>query len=298
MGGYNFSEDMNVMEAGQLKRLSLFLCVPMLFLCGVVIVPLIYIFIYSFFTIDPVTWVMAKDFSLKNYQEIFSSTVYVKVIWNTVKITAWSTFFALIIAYPIAYWICFFVPSRFQTPCILLVIIPFWTSYLIRTYSWVGVLQNRGFLDSLLMGLGIIHTPTKLLYSPPAVIIGYVHVFLPLMILPIYASIKNIHPNLLEAAEDLGATGLRVFLRVTLPLTAVGTLTGILLFSVPTFGSFVTPLILGNIDSIMIGNVIADQFGEALNWPLGSALSILVVVIVVIVLGIFNRFIDLETIYR
>jgi spermidine/putrescine transport system permease protein len=241
---------------------------------------------------------MTKDFSLKNYKEILTSTIYVKVLWNTFKITAWATLFALIIGYPLAYWICFFVPTRFQTPCILLAIIPFWTSYLIRTYSWIGVLQNNGFLDSLLMGIGIIRTPTKLLYSPPAVIIGYVHVFLPLMILPIYASIKNIHPDLLEAAEDLGATGLRAFMRVTLPLTLVGTLTGILLFSVPTFGSFVTPLILGNIDSIMIGNVIADQFGEALNWPLGSALSIIVVIIVVIALGIFNRFINLETIYR
>jgi spermidine/putrescine transport system permease protein len=148
------------------------------------------------------------------------------------------------------------------------------------------------------MGIGFIQSPTGLLYSQTAVIIGFVHIFLPLMILPIYASIRNIDPNLLEAAKDLGATGFRVFLRVTLPLTTVGILVGILLFSIQTFGSFVTPLILGNIDSIMIGNVIADQFGEALNWPFGASLSIIVVFIVVIALLIFNRYIKLETIYR
>lgn len=286
------------MEIRQLKRLSLFLSLPVPFLFGLVVLPLVYIFIYSFWTIDPTTWVMAKAFSFKNYREFFTSSIYVRVIWNTFRITAWATFFALLIGYPLSYWICFYIPPRFQTPCILLAVIPFWTSYLIRTYAWIGVLQNGGFLDSLLMGAGILRTPTGLLYTPRAVIIGFVHVFLPLMILPIYASIKNIEPNLLEAARDLGATGFRVFIRVTLPLTAVGVLTGILLFSIPTFGSFVTPLILGSVDSVMIGNVIADQFGEALNWPLGSALSIIVVVIMAIVLFIVNRFINLETIYR
>jgi spermidine/putrescine transport system permease protein len=241
---------------------------------------------------------MAKDFSLKNYREFFTSSIYVKVIWNTGKITALSTFFALLIGYPLAYWIGFYVPAKLQTPCILIAVIPFWTSYLIRTYAWIGVLQNNGFLDSLLIGLGIFKTQTGLLYSPTAVTIGFVHVFLPLMILPIYAAIKTIDPDLLEAARDLGASGLRVFIRVTIPLTTVGILTGILLFSIPTFGSFVTPLLLGNVRSIMIGNVIADQFGEALNWPLGSALSIIVVLIVLFALSVFNKFINLETIYR
>jgi spermidine/putrescine transport system permease protein len=286
------------MDSRAIKRLVLFMTVPFVFLGFVVLLPLIYILIYSFWTIDPVTWVMAKDFSLKNYLEFFTSSVYVRVILNSFKIAGWATFLSLLIGYPLSYWIVFHVPTRFQTPCILLVVIPFWTSYLIRTYAWIGVLQNKGFLDSVLIGIGFLKTPLGLLYSPTAVIIGFVHVFLPLMVLPIYASIKNIDPNFLEAARDLGATGFRAFLRVTLPLSIVGVLTGILLFFIPTFGSFVTPLILGNIRSIMIGNVIADQFGEALNWPLGSALSIIVVIIVVTALYVFNRFLSLETLYR
>jgi spermidine/putrescine transport system permease protein len=286
------------MEPKQIKRLILFLIIPVLFLVAVVFFPLLYVLIYSFWTIDPTTWFMTKDFSLKNYQEFFTSKIYAKTIWNAFKITGWATFFSLLIGYPVSYWIGFYVPSRFRTLCILLVVIPFWTSFLIRTYAWIGVLQNRGFLDFILMGIGFIQSPTGLLYSQTAVIIGFVHIFSPLMILPIYASIRNIDPNLLEAAKDLGATGFRVFLRVTLPLTTVGILVGILLFSIQTFGSFVTPLILGNIDSIMIGNVIADQFGEALNWPFGASLSIIVVFIVVIALLIFNRYIKLETIYR
>jgi spermidine/putrescine transport system permease protein len=286
------------MEPRQVKRLILFLTLPVLFLIGVVFLPIIYVLVYSFWTIDPVTWVMSKDFSLKNYREFFTSMIYTKVIVNTCIITGWSTLFALLIGYPISYWIGLHIPSRFQTPCILLVVIPFWTSFLIRTYAWIGILQNKGFIDAFLLGLGILRTSTGLLYSKTAVVIGFVHVFLPLMVLPIYASIRNINPNLLEAARDLGATGFRVFMRVTLPLTSVGILTGILLFSIPTFGSFVTPLILGSSDSIMIGNVIADQFGEALNWPLGSSLSIIVVFIVIIVLAVFNRYVRLETIYR
>ena len=129
-------------------------------------------------------------------------------------------------------------------------------------------------------------------------IIGFVHVFLPLMLLPIYAAVHNLDPTLLQAAQDLGATPVRTFLRVTLPLTMTGVLTGILLFFTPTFGSFVTPLLLGSTESIMIGNVIETQFGEAFNWPYGSALSVIVVVVVTAVLLVFNRYVAFDELYK
>ncbi|MDD9979872.1 MAG: ABC transporter permease, partial [Gammaproteobacteria bacterium] len=178
------------------------------------------------------------------------------------------------------------------------VIILFWTSFLIRTYAWIGILQERGLLDLTVMALGLSEAPLGVLFTRTAVIIGFVHVFLPLMLLPIYAAVRNLDPNLLLAAQDLGAPPARTFLRVTLPLTMTGVLTGILLFFTPTFGAFVTPLLLGSTESIMIGNVIETQFGEAFNWPYGSALSCIVVVTVVVLLVLFNRYVAFDDLYR
>ena len=148
------------------------------------------------------------------------------------------------------------------------------------------------------MALGVSDEPLGMLFTRTAVIIGFVHVFLPLMLMPIYASVRNLDGNLLLAAQDLGATPVRTFLRVTLPLTMTGVLTGILLFFTPTFGAFVTPLLLGSTESIMIGNVVETQFGEAFNWPYGSALSCIVVVTVVALLVLFNRYVAFDDLYR
>ena len=206
--------------------------------------------------------------------------------------------FALLVCYPFAYWLGRVVPVRWQTTLLMSVIILFWTSFLIRTYAWIGILQERGLLDLTVMALGVSEEPLGMLFTRTAVIIGFVHVFLPLMLMPIYAAVRNLDPNLLLAAQDLGATPVRTFLRVILPLTMTGVLTGILLFFTPTFGAFVTPLLLGSTESIMIGNVIETQFGEAFNWPYGSALSCIVVVTVVGLLVLFNRYVAFDDLYR
>ena len=152
--------------------------------------------------------------------------------------------------------------------------------------------------DVTMMALGLAEEPVGLLFSRTAVIIGFVHVFLPLMLLPIYAAVRNLDPALLQAAQDLGATPTRTFLRVTLPLTMTGVLTGVLLYFTPVFGSFVTPLLLGGTESIMMGNVIETQFGEAFNWPFGSALSFIVVMFVIIILVVFNKYVAFDELYR
>lgn len=279
------------------RRMVLILLLPVLFLATFVVLPLLFILMYSFWRMDPITRLMAPAFSWHNYQRFFSSTLYVRVLWNSAKIAGISTMVALLISYPVAYWLGRYISRKWQATFLLLIIIPFWTSYLIRTYSWIGILQNQGFLDSVLQMLGIISTPTGLLYTTTAVIIGFVHVFLPLMLLPIYAAVRNLEPSYIEAAQDLGASPIRTFFRITLPLTLTGVLSGVLLFFIPTFGAFVTPQLLGNVESTMIGNVIATQFGEAFNWPFGSALSLIVVVVVIGALLLFNRFVALESLY-
>lgn len=282
----------------QVLRRYWVLIAPIAFLVLFVILPFGFVLTYSVWTLHPVTGLMQPALSLEHYARFFQSTLYVRVLWNTFEIAGTATVFALLICYPFAWWLGRVVPVRWQTALLMSVIILFWTSFLIRTYAWIGILQERGLLDLTVMALGLSEEPLGVLFTRTAVIIGFVHVFLPLMLLPIYAAVRNLDPNLLLAAQDLGATTVRTFLRVTLPLTMTGVLTGILLFFTPTFGAFVTPLLLGSTESIMIGNVIETQFGEAFNWPYGSALSCIVVVTVVGLLVLFNRYVAFDDLYR
>ena len=282
----------------RMLRRNWVLIAPIAFLVLFVILPFGFVIAYSFWTLHPVTGLMVPAVSLENYARFFQSTLYVRVLWNTFEIAGTATVFALLICYPLAYWLGRVVPLRWQTTLLMSVIILFWTSFLIRTYAWIGILQERGLLDLTVMALGLSEQPLGVLFTRTAVIIGFVHVFLPLMLMPIYAAVRNLDPDLLLAAQDLGATPVRTFLRVTLPLTMTGVLTGILLFFTPTFGAFVTPLLLGSTESIMIGNVIETQFGEAFNWPYGSALSCIVVVTVVALLVVFNRYVAFDDLYR
>ena len=282
----------------QVLRRNWVLIAPIAFLVLFVILPFGFVLTYSVWTLHPVTGLMQPALSLENYARFFQSTLYVRVLWNTFEIAGTATVFALLICYPFAWWLGRVVPVRWQTALLMSVIILFWTSFLIRTYAWIGILQERGLLDLTVMALGLSEEPLGVLFTRTAVIIGFVHVFLPLMLLPIYAAVRNLDPNLLLAAQDLGATPARTFLRVTLPLTMTGVLTGILLFFTPTFGAFVTPLLLGSTESIMIGNVVETQFGEAFNWPYGSALSCIVVVTVVALLVLFNRYVAFDDLYR
>jgi spermidine/putrescine transport system permease protein len=276
----------------------LLLLPPVLFLVVFVILPMAFMVVYSVWSVDPVSGLMRPDFTFDNFTRFFGTTLYLRVLWNTFEIAGVATVCALLISYPFAYWLGRCVPVNWQTPFLMLVVVLFWTSFLIRTYSWIGILQERGVLDGTLHTLGLADAPVVLLYSRTAVIIGFVHVFLPFMLLPIYAAVRNLDASLLQAAQDLGATPARTFVRVTLPLTATGVLTGVVLFFTPAFGGFVTPLLLGGFESIMIGNVIESQFGEAFNWPFGSALSVIVVVVVTAILFAFNRYVKFDTLYR
>ncbi len=269
--------------------------VPVAVLVAFVLLPLVFVGVYSFYSLNEMSGLMQTDFWVGNYREVLSSDIYRRVLWRTFQIAGAATLLALVVAYPMAYALGALVDPRRQGVLVLLVIVPFWTSYIVRTFSWIGILQRDGFLqDALGWVPGL---PTDLLYSRAAVLIGFVHVFLPLMILPIYASVRNLDRRLLEAAHDLGSPPWRTFLRVTLPLTLPGVVAGLVLFFIPCFGSFVTPQLLGGTGDLMMGNVIATQFGEAFNWPLGAALSIVMTLIVVVGLAIFFRFADVDQVY-
>jgi spermidine/putrescine transport system permease protein len=223
--------------------------------------------------------------TLSNYTEFLTSETYLTVVWQTFLISVVVTAVVTVVGYALAYSIVRF--SRRTTLLLLLVILPFWTSYIIRMYAWINILQSGGVLDSTLQLLGL--PAVSLLYSQPAVLIGFTYVWLPLAVLPFYASLTNMDADLIEASKDLGAGPIETFRSVTLPTTINGVITGVILVFIPTFGSFITPRLLGGTDNIMIGMVIENQFKQAFNWPFGAAIGMVISVVVVALLILGTR---------
>ena len=209
--------------------------------------------------------------TLSNYIRSFDP-LYLTIIWKSIWISGLATLLCMVIAYPIAFGICF-APERWKPLLLLLVILPFWINLLIRTYALIAVFRTQGYVNLALgwAGLG----PYDLLYNNFAVIFGLVYVYMPFMVLPLYATIERLDKSFLEASLDLGASQFRTFRSVTIPLTLPGIITGTILVFIPCLGSFLTPDLLGGANAIMIGNVIERQFKAANDWPFGSALSFL-----------------------
>jgi spermidine/putrescine transport system permease protein len=199
----------------------------------------------------------------------------------------------LIIGYPTAYYISK-RNQRFKNILFILIIVPLWTNFIVRTYAWMIILREGGLANTILMRLGLIEEPLQLLFTQKAVVIGLVYGYLPFMILPLYASIEKLNPSLLEAARDLGANGFQAFWRVMFPLTLPGIIAGSILVFVPTLGAFVTPDLLGGAKQTMMGNLIQNQYLKVRNWPFGSALSLILLAIVLIMLFVRIRYGDAE----
>jgi spermidine/putrescine transport system permease protein len=231
-----------------------------------------------------VSWV----FTLENYLNAFDSA-YMQAIFRSFWIAIANTLICLVIGYPIAYYISR-KPPKLRSILFILVIIPFWTNFIVRTYAWMVILRENGLINTVLMRMGLINEPLQLLFTNGAVITGLVYGYLPFMILPLYASIEKVNPSLLEAAYDLGANRFQTFLRVMLPLTMPGIIAGSILVFIPTLGAFVTPDLLGGAKVMMIGNVIQNQFIKVRNVPFGSALSFILLSAVLIMLFFYVRF--------
>jgi spermidine/putrescine transport system permease protein len=209
--------------------------------------------------------------TLMNYARSFDA-LYLTIIWKSIWISALATVFCLVTAYPIAFGICF-APERWKPLLLLLVILPFWINLLIRTYALIAVFRSQGYVNMSIGWLGL--GPYDLLYNNFAVIFGLVYVYMPFMVLPLYATIERLDKSFLEASLDLGGSQFQTFLRVTVPLTMPGIVSGVILVFIPCLGSFLTPDLLGGANAVMIGNVIERQFKAANDWPFGSALSFL-----------------------
>lgn len=225
---------------------------------------------------------------LENFRLLGDDPLYWQSYLSSLRIAALTTLIALAIGYPLAYAMAL-APRRWQGVLVVLVILPFWTSFLIRVYAWIGILRPDGLLDMALMGVGLTSEPLRLLNSDTAVLIGMVYSYLPFMVLPLYATLQKLDGALLEAAADLGAPPLKAFLTVTLPLSLPGILAGSALVFIPAIGEFVIPDLLGGPDTLMVGKVLWNEFFSNRDWPLASAVAIVLLVVLVLPLVLLQR---------
>jgi len=224
----------------------------------------------------------------ENFTSLTTDDLYWKAYLSSLQIAAISTVLTLLVGYPIAYAMAQ-SPDEWRPTLMMLVILPFWTSFLIRVYAWMGILSNEGFLNQFLIWTGVISEPLTILNTNTAVYIGIVYTYLPFMILPIYAALEKLDSSLLEAAEDLGCSRLTAFWLVTVPLSKQGIIAGCFLVFIPALGEFVIPSLLGGSQTLMIGKVLFEEFFSNRDWPVASAVAVILLLILIIPIVLFQR---------
>jgi putrescine transport system permease protein len=226
--------------------------------------------------------------TIANFQFLLSDSLYLRAYLNAIKFAGVSTLICLLLGYPMAYGIVR-APRSWRGFLLLLVILPFWTSFLIRVYAWIGLLKGNGVINNVLLALGVIHEPLALLNNAFAVYLGIVYSYLPFMVLPLFAQLEKLDPSLLEAAADLGCRPWRAFLSITLPLSLPGIAAGTLLVFIPAVGEFVIPDLLGGPDTLMIGKVLWDEFFTNRDWPVASAVAVAMLVFLLVPMALVRR---------
>jgi putrescine transport system permease protein len=298
-GPYRWSQ--GVLRSTGITGRSLVIAVPSIWLLFFFLIPFIIVLKISFadtrlgvppYT-DMIEWTSDSYLQLKlhlaNYIFLTKESLYFEAFLSSLKVAAISTFFCLLIGYPMSYGIAR-ADASWRNTLLLLVILPFWTSFLVRVYAWIGLLRNNGLINNVLMGLGITHEPIVMMQTDFAMYVGIVYTYLPFMILPLYSNLEKHDNTLLEAAVDLGATPFKAFLQITLPLSVPGIIAGSMLVFIPAVGEFVIPRLLGGTNSLMIGRVLWDEFFSNRDWPLASAVAIALLLLLVLPIMVFQRF--------
>jgi putative spermidine/putrescine transport system permease protein len=264
------------------------------------LVPALLILLVAF--IVPVTWLLSRAFTqpatgFGNFIELWDHPVYLRVIGNTVLIAAITTPVCVLLGFPVAHAMTYATP-RTRRWLIFLVLLPFWTSLLVRTFATVILLQRTGPLNAMLLGLGLTAHPLPLLYNMTGLLIGAVQVLLPFVVFPLHAAMMKIEPAYMQAALTLGATPVRAFLRVYLPLTLPGLMTGATLVFISVLGYFVTPAMLGGVRQLMVAQLIQDQIGQFGNWGIAGALSLILILATALLLGLLHATVGLKAVAR
>lgn len=231
----------------------------------------------------------SEQFTLDHYRNFLTNTAFHSLLWRSIVLSFWVSLYTIILAYPVAYFLAF-QAGESRLFLLTIIIVPAWVSYLLRVLSWKVILGGSGVLASFLEWIGFTPSGPLLLYSPDAIIITLVYVWIPFVALPIFVALERIDRSLLEAAVDLGCSRWEAFLRVTLPLSLPGVFAGFLFVFIPTVGEYVTPALVGGPQGVMFGNIVFDQFLRGLNWPLGALMSLAMLVVILIPLVLIGRF--------
>ncbi|MEL7093032.1 MAG: ABC transporter permease subunit [Pseudomonadota bacterium] len=280
-------------------RRGVLIAVPYLWLLALFLIPFAVVFKISLsdvaLAIPPYTptlkdglGAMLSQLDFENFVFLTEDDLYWKAYLSSLQIAFFSTVMTLAVGYPMAYAMAR-APEAWRPTLLMLVILPFWTSFLIRVYAWVGILSGEGFLNQFLLWLGVIDTPLTILNTNIAVYIGIVYTYLPFMILPIYSALDRLDGSLIEAAEDLGCSRIKAFWLVTIPLSRNGIIAGCFLVFIPALGEFVIPSLLGGSGTLMIGKVLFEEFFSNRDWPVASAVAVILLFILIIPLVLFQR---------
>ncbi len=269
-----------------MKKGKLLILPAIFWLCLFFVIPMLIVVAVSFATRSPYGQIIF-DWNIGNYLR-FTESLYVSIFIDTLFVAVVTTFFTIIMGYPLA-WTIAKLPQKWQQPGLILVMIPFWINFLIRSYAWVIILRTQGVVNTLLLNFGIIDQPLQLLYNDVAVMLGMIYALLPFMVLPIYVSIEQLDTRLLEAASDLGASPLATFRKITLPLTMPGIAAGTILVFISSLGMFVVPDVMGGAKSALVGNLIQNQFLSARDWPFGAALSIILALLSLLLIVLYYK---------
>jgi len=261
---------------------------PLVWVAGFLLLPYALLFAYSFWSVSP-SQAIVHQWNLGSYRELLRNPMYLEVLFRSIRIAGSVTLLALLLGYPLAYYLSFYASGKKEL-LYQMVIIPLWVSYLVRAYAWKTILGSDGVLNTLLQYLHLTRHPVEfLLYSPFAVVLTLTHIYTPFTFLPIYASLEHVPRSLVEASQDLGATPAKTFWRVVLPLSLPGVLAGATFAFVLSLGDFLSPLLIGGPSGIMISNIVVSLFGAAYNWPLGAAISLCMLLLVVGLLTVVQR---------
>ena len=276
-------------------KILLFVLPGLLLLLVYLVIPLCMLVVMSFYR--STLFGVVPDFSWNNYLNFTRNPMFPNLLLRSIRMALTVTAISLLVSYPFAYFLARGA-RRYKTALLILVMVPFWTSYLIRTMSWLPILGIKGVVNYSLMSLHLVSDPLSVfLFNEFSVILTLTHIYLPYMVIPIYLSLDRLDERLLEAAGDLGANPVRTFWNVTLPLSLPGVVGGIVMVFIAGFGAYVTPKLLGGSSGIMFGNVLADQYSGTFNWPFGAVLALVMIAVVFLLLVVASRITRLDAIF-
>ena len=277
---------------------SVVIGIPMTFLLAVFLLPFMVVFKISVSEMDTVffkdiwTWsdeLITLKIKIGNYIGLAKDSLYIQTYLSSIKFAAATTLICLLIAYPFAYFMAR-SPADRRPALLMLVMLPFWTSFLLRVYAWKMLLADSGVFNNIALTLGVIGEPVKMMNTPFSLVLGMVYTYVPFMILPLYANVVKMDLSLLEAALDLGATPWQAFWRITVPLSKSGIIAGSMLVFIPCVGEFVIPELLGGPQTLMIGRVLWDEFFSNNDWPMAAAVAVVMVLLIIVPLALFNKY--------